>query len=266
VVLDATAEAVPTNGSATTVAKEGGQVAKTLLRAFLLTIFIAAFALVGAQAGRAGDTGDSQLLDVNKQVNSIQKKLNELLTRGGSARPGQLLASADCGYAEPAQVFLPWADAAAYALAPQGDLAESDGWTLNKQATVVDGADPFTGAPHSLALQNGGQAATPAMCVNLDNPTVRFFVRDVGGNGKSNLKVDLLYEDLNGHVSHLTIARLKAGTDWQPSLILPIYMNMLALASPSGVTAVAFHFKAEGLQKDETVQISSLYVDPFSSR
>jgi hypothetical protein len=43
-------------------------------------------------------------------------------------------------------------------------------------------------------------------------------------------------------------------------------MNMLALASPSGVTAVAFQFKAEGLQKDETISISSLYVDPFSSR
>jgi hypothetical protein len=47
---------------------------------------------------------------------------------------------------------------------------------------------------------------------------------------------------------------------------VPMYMNMLALASPSGVTAVAFKFKAEGLQKDETLAISSLYVDPFQSR
>ena len=43
-------------------------------------------------------------------------------------------------------------------------------------------------------------------------------------------------------------------------------MNMLALASPNGFTAVALQFKAEGLQKDETLAISSLYVDPFSSR
>ena len=48
-----------------------------------------------------------------------------------------------------------------------------------------------------------------------------------------------------------------------PSFILPIYMNVLALASPSGVTAVAFRFKAEGLQKDETLSVSSLYVDPL---
>jgi hypothetical protein len=163
-------------------------------------------------------------------------------------------------------VFAPWGDGASYALAPQGDLSATDGWTLSKQTSVVAGADPFSGATRSLQLAKGAEAATPAMCVNLDNPTIRFFVRDVGGNGKSNLKVDVLYEDFGGHVKHMTIAKLKAGSDWQPSVILPIYMNMLALASPSGLTAVAFKFKAEGLQKDETLAISSLYVDPFSCR
>jgi hypothetical protein len=102
--------------------------------------------------------------------------------------------------------------------------------------------------------------------VTLDNPTLRFFVKDVGGNGKANLKVDVLYEDFGGHVKHLTIARIRAGADWQPSVILPIYMNMLARASETGMTAVAFQFKAEGLQKDEAISVSSLYVDPYCSR
>ena len=100
----------------------------------------------------------------------------------------------------------------------------------------------------------------------LDNPTFRFFTRDVGGNGKANLRVDVLYEDFDGHVKHLTIAKLKTGSEWQPTIIVPIYMNVLAAASPSGVTAVAFQFKAEGLQKDETLSISSFYVDPYCSR
>jgi hypothetical protein len=104
------------------------------------------------------------------------------------------------------------------------------------------------------------------MCVDVSNPTIRFFTRDVGGNGKANLKVDVLYEDFDGHVKHLTVAKLRAGSDWQPSMIVPFYMNMLAAASPSGVTAVAFQFKAEGLQKDESLSISSVYVDPFNSR
>ena len=76
----------------------------------------------------------------------------------------------------------------------------------------------------------------------------------------------MLYEDFDGHVKHLTIAKLKAGSEWQPSIIVPIYMNMLAAASPSGVTAVAFAFKVEGVQKDETLSISSFVVDPYCSR
>jgi hypothetical protein len=227
-----------------------------------------ALAAVFAAPAVAGDenvTDETQLLDVSRQVADIQKKMDELLAHGRFATAGELLAGADCGYGGASQVFATWGDLAAYSLAPQGDLAASEGWTLNKRASVVTVADPFSGAGQSLQLAKGAEAATPAMCVNLDNPTVRFFVRDVGGNGKANLKVDVLYEDFAGHVKHLTIAKLKAGSEWQPSIILPIYVNMLALASPSGVTAVAFKFKAEGLQRDETLSISSLYVDPRRS-
>jgi hypothetical protein len=238
---------------------------------FLLAVLLSAGALslFGASAALADDTtppDEAQLVNVSKQINGLQHKLSELISRGQSARPGKLLSSAVCDYADPAQIFLSWGDEASYVLAPEGDLSATDGWTLSKQATVVPTADPFTGAQHSLQLSHDGQAATPAMCVTLDNPSFRFFTRDVGGNGKANLKVDVLYEDFDGHVKHLTIARLKAGSEWQPSIIVPIYMNMLAAASPSGVTAVAFRFKAEGLQKDETLSISSFYVDPYCSR
>ena len=237
--------------------------------ALLVTCALALAATV--LGGAMADTGTSpddngQLLDVSKSVAGIQKKLDELLAHGRWARTGTLLASADCGYGAPAPYFAAWGDPATYALAPQGDLASTDAWTLNKQATVVAGGDPFTGAAYSLQLAKDAQAATPAMCVNLDNPTIRFFTRDVGGNGKANLKVDILYEDFDGHVKHLTIARLKAGADWSPSVAVPIYMNVLAAASPDNLTAVAFQFKAEGLQKDETLSVSSLFVDPFQSR
>jgi hypothetical protein len=246
--------------------KECG-VKKRILRAISAGACVIALAGFAAAPGTAaGDTPDDQLVDVSKQVAGIEKKMNDLLAHGRWARSGELLASADCGYSEPSQVFASWTDMAMYTLAPQGDLSSTGGWTLDKESTVVTGGDPFSGAIHSLQLEKGAEAATPAMCVNLDNPTIRFFARDVGGNGKANLKLDVLYEDFDGHVKHLTIAKLHLGTDWQPSAIVPIYMNMLALASPDGLTAVAFKFKAEGLQKDETLSISSLYVDPFSSR
>jgi hypothetical protein len=192
--------------------------------------------------------------------------MNQLIAHGQAVRQGKLSATADCGSVPSSQVFLQWGDPNNYSLVPQGDFSITTGWTLNKQATVVGGADPFSGAGQSLQLGNGADAATPAMCVNVSNPTIRFFTRDQGGNGKSNLKVDVLYEDFGGNVKHLTVARLKAGDQWAPSLIVPMYMNMLAQASPTGLTAVAFEFKAEGLQKNETLSISSLYVDPYLSK
>jgi hypothetical protein len=242
---------------------------KTAMRVFAFAACVLAFAATTtstalADDGTAGDEG--QLLDVSKQVAGIEEKINDLLADGRWARAGKLLAAADCDYGDPAPFFAPWGDAATYMLAPQGDLSETDGWTLNKHASVAYTADPFSGAGQSLQLAKGAEAATPAMCVNLDHPTIRFFARDVGGNGKAQLKVDVLYEDFGGNVKHLTIAKLKAGSEWRPSVILPMHMNMLALASPSGLTAVAFRFKAEGLQKDETLSISSVYVDPFRNR
>jgi hypothetical protein len=237
-------------------------------RALVLSTCVIAFAATAATAAKAGDgTGDDpQLEDVSKQVSSIEKKMDELLAHGRWARAGILLASADCGYGDPSYRFAAWGDDASYVLAPQGDLSATAGWTLDKEATVVPSADPFSGAQHSLQFAKGAEAATPAMCVTVDHPTIRFFIRDRGGNEKSQLKVDVLYEDFGGHVKHLTIAKLRAGSEWEPSVIVPMYMNVLALASPSGVTAVAFRFKAEGLQKGETLSISSLYVDPFRSR
>jgi hypothetical protein len=240
--------------------------ARILKRAFAAGTFVLVLAAITATTARAGGGAEPQLLDVSHQVADIQKKMNDLLAHGQQARVGNLLSSADCGYGDPLPVFAAWGDSAMYALAPEGDLSSRDDWTLDNKATIASGADPFSGASQSLQLTKDAQAATPAMCVNLDNPTMRFFVRDVGGNGKSNLKVDLLYEDFDGHIKHLTIARLKAASEWQPSLVLPIYMNMLALASPTGLTAVALQFKAEGLQKDEVIAISSVYVDPFSCR
>ncbi len=237
-------------------------------RVLIMAACVATCLGIAAAPAMADETpsSDNQLQDVSKQVSGIQKHLDDLLAHGRWATAGKLVSSADCGYGEAEQVFLPWADGAAYELAPQGDFSTTTGWTLSKGAAVVPGGDPFSGADQSLALGKDGQAATPAMCIDLSNPTIRFFTRDIGGNGKADLKVDVLYEDFDGHVKRLTIAKLRAGSEWQPSAIVPFYMNMLAAASSSGVTAVAFQFKAEGLQKDESLSISSLYVDPFNSR
>jgi hypothetical protein len=199
-------------------------------------------------------------------VSDIQNKIAQLQARGQSARTGKLAAAATCGFQNPSQVFAAWGDNADYSLAPQGDLSTTSGWTLNHTTLAAD-HDPFSAATGSLLFAQGdSEAISPAMCVNLTNPTIRLFLKDSGGNGKSDIKVDVLYEDLNGNVQHLTLAKLRAGSTWSPSITIPIGVNVLSTANASGVTAVAFDFKVEGLQKNETISIADLYVDPFLAR
>ena len=225
-------------------------------------------ALVASSAALAitRDDPGTQVVDVSHQVQDMQKKLAELQRKGRLAKVGKLSALADCGYGDPSQVFLPWGDPASYSLAPQGDLSSTDAWSL-KNVSVTSDHDPFTPGSSSLLFAKGdSEAVTPVMCVNLDNPSLRLFLADRGGNGKANLEVKVLYEDLDGSTHNLTLARLKVTDQWQPSVVIPIGVNLLSVASANGWTPVAFDFKVHGLQKNETFSLDGVYVDPCMSR
>jgi hypothetical protein len=225
---------------------------------------ILSLALVGAGTSRADD-GDSQLMDTSHQVSDITKKIADLQAKGQFAKSGKLAAAADCGFGAPSQVFASWGDTADYSLAPQGDYSDTSSWTFKNAGPVA--LDPNPLGQNALAFVKGdSEAVSPAMCVSLDNPTIRLMMKDVGGNGKSDIKVTVLYEDVNGKTRHLTLAKLRATSDWSPTITIPIAVNLLSTASASGWTAVAFDFKVEGLQKDESLELGSLYVDPFVSR
>jgi hypothetical protein len=236
----------------------------------LVTFAVVALASVAASSARA-DSGTppaptSQLVDTSHQVTDIQKQIGQMQAKGQAARSGKLAAGATCGFQNASQIFAPWGDPASYALAPQGDLATTTGWTFKHTVLAAD-HDPFTPATSSLLFAQGdSEAISPAMCVDLSNPTMRFFLKDTGGTGKSDVKVDVLYEDLNGNIQHLTLAKLRVGPAWAPSITIPIAVNILSTANASGLTAVAFDFKVEGLQKNETLSLDGFYVDPFLSR
>lgn len=238
-------------------------------RFITLLIATSLVGLVAATASRA-DSGtqpsqaESQLSDTSHQVSDIQRKIADLQARGQSAKAGKLTAAATCGYSDPSQVFGPWGDLAGYSLAPQGDFSDTSQWTF-KNAQVTQDPNPL-GANALQFVKGDSEAISPAMCVDLTNPTIRLMMKDTGGNGKSNVKVDVLYEDLNGHVQHLTLAKLRARSDWSPTIAIPIAVNLLSMASANGMTAVAFDFKVEGLQKNEAVELANLYVDPYCSR
>ncbi|HVS84031.1 MAG TPA: hypothetical protein VHD91_00200 [Gaiellaceae bacterium] len=210
--------------------------------------------------------GDPQVVDISKQVADMGKKLNDLTAKGKQAKDGKLAALANCGYGPAQQTFAQWGDPSDYALGPQGDLSTTSGWGL-KNVTLVKDHDPYTPGATSLLFSDGGsEAVTPVMCVNLDNPTLRVFLADKGGNGKADLEVDVIYQNLDGGTSKLQVAHLKVNDQWQPSVVIPIGANLLAAASASGWTPVAFDFKVHGLQKNETFTLDGIWVDPCRSR
>jgi hypothetical protein len=225
----------------------------------------AALLVVGGAFGGEPVGVDDQVVDISKQLNDMQKKLDELRSKGRTARQGKLAAAAECGFGAPSQVFRAWDDDAEYSLIPQGDLANTDGWTF-KNVAVAPEADPFGGGASLFFAKGDSQAVTPVMCVNLEHPTLRMFLADRGGNGKAHLEVKVLYEGLDGKAHDLTVARLKVGEDWQPSVVVPIGANVLSVASANGWTPVAFELKVHGLQKGETFSVGGIYVDPCQSR
>lgn len=238
------------------------------LRLLLLGVLALTIALMGATAARAEDApgDDSQLVDVSHQLGDLGKKLGQWQSQGRLARQGKLAAGADCGFGDPSTVFSAWGDQANYSLIPSGELADLTGWSLRNVSYSTE-HDPFTPGEGSLLFtKSDSQAATPAMCVNLDHPTMRLFLADRGGNGKAHLEVKVLYEDLDGHVHNLTVARLKVDENWQPSVVIPLGVNMLSVVSANGWTPVAFDFKVHGLQKGETFLLDGVYVDPNWSR
>jgi hypothetical protein len=224
------------------------------------SILALALAAVAVQAAVA----DGQLNNISAQVTALQTQVNKVTTSGKTATPGTLSANADCTYGPSSQVFLPWSDGATYALAPQGDFSDTSGWQLDN-ATLATSHDPFAPGSLSLRIPGNGQATTPAMCVDLTNPTIRLFVDNHAGLN-TDLKVNVLYENMQGNIVTLTLAKLKVtSAGWQPSITIPIGVNIASTASASGYAAVAFQFKPEGLAAGQFWAIDNVYVDPFLS-
>jgi hypothetical protein len=182
------------------------------------------------------------------------------------AQAGVLVSSAtNCATETLEQPFLRWADSASYSLAPGGNFeAGAAGWALRGAAVVKSGNEPFyahaAGESSSLALPAGSSATSPAVCVSLDHPTLRLFVRN-GGSFLSALKVDVLFESSTGQVLSAPIAVVPGGA-WAPSLPIPIVANLLPLL-PNEQTAVSFRFTPV-LGGDW--RIDDVYVDPWNRR
>jgi hypothetical protein len=177
---------------------------------------------------------------------------------------GVLVKSApSCAAPSTSQAFLPWLDIASYTPAPDGGFeAGAKGWSL-AGATTVPGNEPYSIGGRSddtaLRIAAGGDATSPAFCVGLEHPTVRFFAKRIGGSLLSTLRVDVQFEDALGGQHSLPTGLVISGGNWAPSLPIPIVANLLALL-PEQHTPVTLRLVAQG---GGAWLVDDLYVDPY---
>lgn len=186
-----------------------------------------------------------------------------LLAAPSGAQAGPLLESAeDCGAYSLSQPFLPWLDPMWYTLVPNGGLERgASGWTRSGGATVVHGNESHyvrdESDSRSLSLPSGSSATTATMCVGVEEPTLRLFVRRLD-DPLSALEVEVLFETEDGEVRSATIGTVAGGTGWDPTPQLPVLVNLVPLL-PDERTPVRFRFTPVG---GGDWWIDDVYVDP----
>jgi hypothetical protein len=180
------------------------------------------------------------------------------LTLGvGNANAGLL----GCNYPAASQSFAQWGDTSHYVPVPGGSFENgTSGWTLSGGAGIVGGNEPFylgsSTDSHSLLLPPGSSAMTPAVCLTLLTPTLRFVGSSTDGSA---VHVTMYTKTLLGLVRIPTATDLDLGTDWDASETAQFYLqNVLGLVNLGGQN-IYFKFTPVG---NATVQMDDVLLDP----
>jgi hypothetical protein len=185
------------------------------------------------------------------------------------ASAGVLVETAQsCDAQSLSQPFARFGDFASYTPVPGGSFEDgSDAWALTGGGKVVSGNESFNvhsaADSRSLYLPAGATATSPAMCVGLTEPTLRWFQKSSGSllGLTSAMTVEVLFEDSLGQTVALPIGAGILSTKWQPSLPAVITASLLPLL-PDEKTAVAFRFRAV----TGSWNVDDAYVDPYGRR
>lgn len=191
-----------------------------------------------------------------------------LASFGAAATPasaGPLVTTArDCAANTLTQPFAGFGDNAWYTDVPGGSFEPAAAaWSLTGGAKTVAGNEPWQVRSktdwRSLYLPAGATATSPAMCVGLSEPTLRYFSKSSLTGAMS---VEVLTETSLGEVVAVPLAPAALTLGWSPGPgPTPIVANLLPLL-PDSKTAVAFRFRATS----GNWNLDDVYVDPYRSR
>jgi hypothetical protein len=182
-----------------------------------------------------------------------------------AAHAGVLASPTACPERVPVAPFGAWGDDAAYARVDDGGFEQgASGWRLSSAAVVDDNTPwPAVSADDRRALEIRGSATSPAFCIGLEHPTIRFFARNEGPI-LSALLVEVVLQTSLGLELPVPIGLVSGRiARWAPSPRMMLLANLLMLA-PGQTTPVKFRFTAIGL--GARWRIDDVYVDPYAKR
>jgi hypothetical protein len=184
-----------------------------------------------------------------------------------AANAGLLVKSVqDCDTAQFSKPFSQFGDNFDYVPVPGGSFEPgAPAWAMTGGARVVAGNESYyvrsAGDSKSLYLPQGATATSPAMCVGLEDPTVRWLAKSSGSllglTGATT--VEVLFENSLGQVLALPVGAGLLSSKWQPSIPGVVTASLLPLL-PGDKTAVAFRFRAV----TGNWNVDDAYVDPFA--
>jgi hypothetical protein len=168
-----------------------------------------------------------------------------------------------CSAPQTVSAFAALGDLRDYVLAPGGDFEQKslDGWQVTKAKQDGDASSLVVNeveSENSLKIPAGGSATSPAMCVDLHYPTLRFMAKS---QGKGQLNVQVVYPDSDNPVFH-DAGSISAGSkNWGATADVPVYPERGGV--DPGLRRVALRFTSVAAGGDTgDWKIDDLYVDP----
>lgn len=148
--------------------------------------------------------------------------------------------------------FAAWGDSESYRLAPDGDFATGEDWTLARGAELVQDGSPLSGGT-ALSLSKKESALSPPICIDGTESFSRTMVRSEDTKRASGV----LVEAVSSTGRELPVGYIQGGDDWAPS---SRFLAPRWLASMGNST---FQYRFTALGKGTTI-IDDVYVDPRS--
>jgi hypothetical protein len=163
-------------------------------------------------------------------------------------------AAAACEFPQTTQAFAQFGDTSDYYLAPGGAFETSE-WSL-RGSRLTFGNDPFALATGSRLLRLGEEdsATSPAFCVSLDTPHLRFVAK---ADGRDDLDVTVRVWR-NGRVVDYEKSKVAwvAHRDWAPSRNVMLRTDAFV---PGDTALVTVELESD----DADWYIDNVFIDPY---